>query len=73
MRHGRGSMRRGDADALGSEKYGYQRGYIRSGMNLHLEQIFRCCCVVVRPIVCDITKMGLKQLFVGLAIFVSVC
>ena len=42
-------------------------------MNLHLEQIFRCCCVVVRPIVCDITKMGLKQLFVGLAIFVSVC
>ena len=37
-----------------------------------------CCTVVVvvvvvRPIVCDVTRMGLNQLFVGLAIFVSVC
>ena len=29
--------------------------------------------VVVRPIVCDVTRMGLNQLFVGLAIFVSIC
>jgi len=29
--------------------------------------------VVVRPIVCDVTRMGLNQLFVGLVIFVSVC
>ena len=29
--------------------------------------------VVVRPIVCDITRMGINQLFVGLAIFVSIC
>jgi len=32
-----------------------------------------CCTivvvVVVRPIVCDVTRMGLNQLFVGLAFF----
>ena len=36
-----------------------------------------CCTVivvvVVRPIVYDVTRMGLNQLFLGLAIFVSIC
>ena len=37
-----------------------------------------CCTVVVvvvavRSIVCDVTRMGLNQLFVGLVIFVCVC
>ena len=36
-----------------------------------------CCTivvvvVVVRPIMCDVTRMGLNQLFVGLAVFVSI-